>query len=369
MRSPAGVPPGSRTSTASRPVAASAARSRSACTVFPLPSGPSSVMKTPRRGARRCHGARVARRPGPRGPPAPVASPRSTGQSARTPRVGRYAASRCTRSPTGRWTPPGFGGRPTPMSASSAGWRSRSTSRAVGSTGVSIRETEGFGVRVLVDGAWGFASSPRPDRRARRTGSRRRPSGSPGRRATALRRPGRARRSPAGPSAGSRRRSPRTRSRSPWRRRSATCSPRTRPRRVAGIAFTESTLRRPARMEDVRGHGRQLHRAGDHPRRGRPSRRTRSTATSTSGAATRTPGAAGRRAGYEYVRGLDLAGAAERSRGGGRAADRAPAAAGPADDRAGPVAALPPDPRELRPPDGAGPRLRDGGQLRRAQAS
>ena len=72
-----------------------------------------------------------------------------------------------------------------------------------------------------------------------------------------------------------------------------------------------------------------------------------------------------RAAGYEHVRGLDLAshGRAPR-RGGRRAPQRARAAAGPADDRPPPVAALPPDPRELRPPDRARPRLRHRGRLR-----
>ncbi len=64
-------------------------------------------------------------------------------------------------------------------------------------------------------------------------------------------------------------------------------------------------------MEDVRRDRRQLHRADDHPRRRRRSRPTRSRATSTSAGATPTPAAAGTAAGYEYVRGLDLAGRAE----------------------------------------------------------
>ena len=46
--------------------------------------------------------------------------------------------------------------------------------------GVASGETEGFGVRVLVDGAWGFAIVPRPDRRR----------GGPGRRRSGPHRPG-----------------------------------------------------------------------------------------------------------------------------------------------------------------------------------
>ena len=70
-------------------------------------------------------------------------------------------------------------------------------------------------------------------------------------------------------------------------------------------------VRRPARVEDLRRHRWQLHRAGHHPRRARRSRRTRSTATSTSAAPTRIRAAAGTPAGYEFIRGLGLAEQAE----------------------------------------------------------
>ena len=54
-------------------------------------------------------------------------------------------------------------------------------------------------------------------------------------------------------------------------------------------------------------------------------------------------------------------------RGGRGAAVRARAAAGPPHHRPAPVAAVPPDPRVVRPPHGARPRLRHGGRLRRHQ--
>ncbi len=70
------------------------------------------------------------------------------------------------------------------------------------------------------------------------------------------------------PTGRTRRRSSRTRSRSRSRPRSRTCSPPTRPpAAVKGIAFTESIVRRPARVEDLRRDRRQPDRAGHHPRR------------------------------------------------------------------------------------------------------
>ena len=81
---------------------------------------------------------------------------------------------------------------------------------------------------------------------------------------------------------------------------------------VNGIAWTESPVRGPARGEDVRGERRLLHRAGHHPRRrgprGERHRRRRAPAPQLS----RTTAALWASAGYEFVRGMDLAGNAER---------------------------------------------------------
>src|ERR687898_751397 len=90
--------------------------------------------------------------------------------------------------------------------------------------GVASGETEGFGIRVLVDGAWGFASS-----HVLTTTEADRVAGEAVRiaRASAIALPPRARSRP-------RSRSIRSRSRS--RRRSPTCSPRTKPpRRSRGL--------------------------------------------------------------------------------------------------------------------------------------
>ena len=107
--------------------------------------------------------------------------------------------------------------------------------------GVASGESEGFGVRVLVDGAWGFASSHVLTDGGSRPGRRRSRPDRPRQRHRAAR-PDPPRRSPAGPRHATRRRSRRTRSRSRSRRRSPTCWPRTRRRRgVKGIAFTESS--------------------------------------------------------------------------------------------------------------------------------
>ena len=73
-------------------------------------------------------------------------------------------------------------------------------------------------------------------------------------------------------------------------------------------------------------------------------------------------------AGYEFVRGMDLAGNAERIASEAVELLSAPAAArGHAHDRAPPEPAVHAGPRELRPPDRARPRLRHRGQLRRHQ--
>ena len=161
--------------------------------------------------------------------------------------------------------------------------------------GVASGESEGFGIRVLVDGAWGFASSSRARDRRGRPGRRPGRADRPGERDRPPR-PGPPRRPAAGPRARTRRRWPRTRSRSRSRRRSPTCWRRTAiAAGVTGRRLHRVDLRRPARVEDVRRQRRQLHRADDHPRRRRASRRTRSRATSTSAEAIPTPAAAGRR--------------------------------------------------------------------------
>ena len=141
-------------------------------------------------------------------------------------------------------------------------------------------------------------------------------------------------------------------------------------RGVKGVAFTES-------MYPPTASGRRSRRrTAASPSRSSPtsapaSRPTPSTATSTSGA--RYPGRRRRlpAAGYEYIRGLDLAGQRRAARRGGRrAARRAPQC--PPGRRTivlRPVAAVPPDPRELRPPDRARPRLRHRGRRTRARAS
>ena len=131
--------------------------------------------------------------------------------------------------------------------------------------GVASGESEGFGLRVLVDGAWGFASSSQlsgaeADRvagEAVRIAARRRPrfaivSGS-----TTGRRP-------EGPT---RRRSRRTRSTVPLEEKIRTSSRPTRRRRGQGGDLHRDPLRRPPRVEDVRGDGRQLHGADADPRR------------------------------------------------------------------------------------------------------
>ena len=175
---------------------------------------------------------------------------------------------------------------------------------------VASGENEGFGVRVLVDGAWGFASSHRlttadADRIAAEAVRIARAS------ATALRDPPssttvRRRR------AATRRRSPRTRSRSRSRRRSATFSPRTR--RSAGSRASRSrsrSTRRSARtrsfaasdgsyVEQLITHaGRGLEAnaidGDEHQRRSYPDN-----------------GGGWGSAGYELVRSFDLAGNAER---------------------------------------------------------
>ena len=137
-------------------------------------------------------------------------------------------------------------------------------------------ETDGFGVRVVVDGAWGFAASERldaaeADRVAALAVRIARAS------ATALRRRVVPRRSPArhGQLRDAGRGGPvRDPARGEDRRTLLDADGRLGA--VKGVAFTESMLPRPSRVEDVRGDRRQLHRAGHHPgRRGRRGQRGR----------------------------------------------------------------------------------------------
>ena len=231
--------------------------------------------------------------------------------------------------------------------------------------GVASGESEGFGVRVLVDGAWGFAASHiltagrgRPRRRRGRPdrpGQRDRPP-----------RPDPARRPPAGPrhvrdaGRGGPVHGPARDARSP------TSSPPTRPRsRVKGIAFTESMYAAQREWKTFAATDGSLTEQIITHVGARRSRPTPSTATSTSAGATRTPAAAGGGGGYEFVRGLAprRAGGAAR-RGGRRAADRAAVPVGPVHDHPRPEPALPPGPRVVRPPDRARPRLRHRGVVR-----
>ena len=229
--------------------------------------------------------------------------------------------------------------------------------------GVQSGETEGFGVRVLVDGAWGFAASHhlstarggprrrrgRPDRQGQRDGPAQ-PRG--------------ARRAPAGPRplrdagpGGPVRRPARSQDRRP-----AGGRPGARP--GEGHRVHGEPVRRPARVEDVRRQRRQLHRAGHHPhRRGPRGQRDRGRrAPAPQLPRQRRPVGVGRlrvrpRHGPRGQRRADR----ERGR---RAAQRAAAARRHAHDRAPPEPAVHAGPRELRPPDRARPRLRHRGQLR-----
>ena len=171
--------------------------------------------------------------------------------------------------------------------------------------GVASGESEGFGVRVLVDGAWGFASShvltaAEADRVAGEAVRIARAS------ATALRQPTRLDDRP--PAHGTLRdaarggpvRGPaRDQDRGPPRRRPGR-------RQGQGHRLHGVELRRPARVEDVRRDRRQPDRAGHHPRRfgveanavDGDEHQRRSYPDS---------GGGWQAGGYEYIRGLDLA--------------------------------------------------------------
>ena len=231
--------------------------------------------------------------------------------------------------------------------------------------GVASGESEGFGVRVLVDGAWGFAASHvLTAAEADRVAARGRPD-RPGERDRPAR-PDAARRPAAGPRHVTRRRSRRTRSRSRSRPRSPTCWPPTRPpRRVKGIAFTESMYAAQREWKTFAatdgsfteqiithvGAGVEANAidGDEHQRRSYPD------------------SGGGWQAARLRVHPRPRPGRARRAarRRGGRAADRAAVPVRPVHDRPRPVAALPPGPRVVRPSDRARPRLRHRGVVRR----
>ena len=231
--------------------------------------------------------------------------------------------------------------------------------------GVASGESEGFGVRVLVDGAWGFASShllttAEADRVAGRGGPDR-----PGER----HRPAPAdppRRPPAGPRplrdaarGGS--------VRGPARaRRSRTCSPPTRWQpRVKGIAFTESSYAAQREWKTFAAtDGSLTEQVITHVgagRRGERRRRRRAPAPELPGLRRRL---AGRRLrvhpGARPGRACRAAG-----RRGRRAADRPAVPVGPVHDHPRSVAALPPGPRVVRSSVRARSRVWDRGVVRR----
>ncbi len=160
--------------------------------------------------------------------------------------------------------------------------------------GAASGESEGFGIRVLVDGAWGFASSHRleadeVDRVAAEAVRIARAS------ATALRHRVRARPPAAGPRHATRRRSSKTPSGSRSRRRSASSWRPTRSPRRSRASPSPSRPTPPSATKRLRGQRRQLHRPDDHPcRLGHRDERDRR-ATSISAGAIPMPGAAGNR--------------------------------------------------------------------------
>ena len=218
--------------------------------------------------------------------------------------------------------------------------------------GVAMGETDGFGVRVLVDGAWGFAASDTPRARRRRTASARSRSGSRRRR----RRRSGARsswtvdRRPPGPS---RRRSTRTRSRSRSSARSRTSSmPTAPPARVKGVTFTESMYSGHREWKTFAATDgsftEQVITQVGSARRGERDRGRRAPAPELPGRRRRLPG------GRLRVRPRPGPRSATPSRSARRPSrcSRAPQCpSGHADDRPRPVDAVPADPRELRPPD------------------
>ena len=233
--------------------------------------------------------------------------------------------------------------------------------------GVASNESEGFGVRVDRRRRVGLREQPRAE-------PRRRPIASPPRRcaspAPAPPRFARAGRSRAAPAARGSLRDP-DRGGSVQRSRSSARSPTSlaadqAAARVKGIAFTESMYAAQREWKTFAATDGVVHRADDHPRRlggrGQRGRRRRASAPVLPGLRRRLAG--GRLRVHPRPR---------------RSADRAEPLAEEAvalltapqcpqravHDRARSLAALPPGPRELRPPDRARPGLRDRGVVRR----
>ena len=232
--------------------------------------------------------------------------------------------------------------------------------------GVASGESEGFGVRVLVDGAWGFASShvlttAEADRVAAEAVRIARAS------ATALRDQTRL---DDRPPAHGRYETPLEED--PFAVPLETKIARPARRGRGGGARQGHRLHRvelcgTARMEDLRRDRRQPDRAGHHPCRGRDrgQRRRRRRAP-----APELPGL-GRRLGRWRLRDRPPAGSCRARRAAGRRGGRAPDGPAvpvrPVHDHPRPEPALPPGPRVVRPPDRARPGLRDRGVVRRDQ--
>ena len=254
------------------------------------------------------------------------------------------------------------------MSGSSSGSTSRSRSSRAGSKASprARARASGFESWSTVPGA-----SPRAtaSRRPRSIGSPRRRSGSPGPRrrrcatgsSSTIGRP---------PTARSRRPWSRIRSRSRSRRRSATLLAADQAASgVKGIAFTESIYAAQRGPHDLCRQRRQLDRPDDHPRRigHRDERDRRRRAPAPELPRRRRRLAVGRlRIHPGPAPGRPRRGAVRR---GDRAAQRAAVPVRPDDGRPRSVPAVPPGPRELRPPDRARSGLRHRGVVRRAPAS
>ncbi len=235
--------------------------------------------------------------------------------------------------------------------------------------GLSREETEGFGVRVLVDGAWGFAASsrmtlPEADRVAAEAVAIARASARVAGPPVDL-----------GPPMRDRRRVPDAGAPRPVRgaaRRADRAPPRRRrdDARRARHRARARQHRHPARTQDLRLDRGQLHRAGarrDGLRHRRDSRR-RGRSAAPVVPEQRRPAPGHRRLGVH--RALGSAGQRRPRRvGSGAAAASEAVRAGRHDRHPRRLAARPADPRELRPRHRARPRLRDRGRLRGHVAS
>ncbi len=205
--------------------------------------------------------------------------------------------------------------------------------------GVASGESEGFGVRVLVDGAWGFAASARPDHgRGRPRRRRGRPD-----------RPRSARPRCANPSVLDDRPPATGRYETPVEE-----DPFAVPleRKIADLLAADQAaapgqghrlhrvdVRGPARVEDLRRDRRQPTPSRSSPTSARRSRPTRSTATSTSAGATRIRAAAGSAGGLRvHPRPRPRRAGRAAGRGGRRAPDRAAVPVRPVHDHPRPVA-------------------------------